>query len=59
MHELVHLFLGNTGISAIRADNPVERFCNDVASAYLLPEEALAALVLGVKPTQAGEMVSG
>lgn len=44
VHELVHLFLGNTGISAIRADNPVEQFCNDVASAYLLPEEALAVL---------------
>ncbi len=47
VHELVHLFLGNTGISATRADNPVERFCNDVASAYLLPEEALAVLKQG------------
>ena len=44
VHELVHLFLGNTGISGIRAGNRIEQFCNDVASAYLLPEEALTAL---------------
>ncbi len=46
IHELVHLFLGDTGISGARArpGNQVERFCNDVASAFLLPEEALDAL---------------
>ena len=44
VHELVHLFLGDTGISGIRAGNRIEQFCNDVASAYLLPEEALTAL---------------
>lgn len=46
MHELVHLFLGYTGISGIRAGNRVEQFCNDVASAFLLPEKALATLEL-------------
>ncbi len=44
VHELVHLFLGDTGISGSPAASGVEQFCNDVASAYLLPEEALAAL---------------
>ena len=44
LHELVHLFLGHTGISGIKTDSQVEEFCNDVASLYLLPEEALAAL---------------
>lgn len=44
VHELVHLFLGDTGISGIRAGNDIEQFCNDVASAFLLPEEALMAL---------------
>ena len=44
VHELVHLFLGDTGISGIRAGNRIEQFCNDVASAYLLPEEALTPL---------------
>lgn len=47
VHELVHLFLGHTGISGIRAGNRVEQFCNDVASAFLLPEKALATLELG------------
>lgn len=46
VHELVHLFLGHTGISGIRAGNRVEQFCNDVASAHLLPEKALEALEL-------------
>ncbi len=44
VHELVHLFLGHTGISGIRAGNRVEQFCNDVASAFLLPQKALATL---------------
>ena len=48
VHELVHLFLGDTGISGSPAASGVEQFCNDVASAYLLPEEALAALEPGL-----------
>lgn len=44
VHELVHLFLGHTGISGIRVANRVEQFCNDVASAFLLPAKALATL---------------
>ena len=48
IHELTHIFLGQTGVSgAASADNPttnnsrVERFCNDVAGKFLLPEQAL------------------
>ena len=44
IHELTHIFLGQTGVSgAISTDRPttdkarVERFCNDVASELLLP----------------------
>ena len=37
LHELTHLFLGQTGISGITVDNHVEKFCNDVASEVLLP----------------------
>ena len=47
-HELVHLFVGTTGVSALpttkapRTDNEhVERFCNDVASEMLLPTDLL------------------
>ncbi|NQY81657.1 MAG: ImmA/IrrE family metallo-endopeptidase [Alphaproteobacteria bacterium] len=44
LHELVHLWIGDTGISgAISGDLiAVEQFCNHVASEVLLPESALA-----------------
>ena len=37
LHELVHLILGQTGVSGGQAENDVELFCNDVASEFLLP----------------------
>ena len=36
LHELVHLLLGQTGISGARAETEIERFCNDVAGEFLL-----------------------
>jgi len=48
IHELVHVFLGQSGVSGpIFTDNPmthnarVERFCNDVAGEFLLPQQLL------------------
>lgn len=41
LHEVVHLLLGKTGISGSRAETETERFCNDVASEYLLPQSAI------------------
>lgn len=41
IHELTHIWLGQTGISDKRAGNPIEKFCNDVASHLLLPVEEL------------------
>lgn len=41
LHELVHLLLGQTGISGAPADTPVERFCNDVAGEFLLAADEL------------------
>ena len=45
IHELAHIWLGQTGVSgAISTQNPVgeaaqiERFCNDVAGEFLLPD---------------------
>ena len=46
LHELAHLILGNTGISGIDSENDVERFCNDVASDFLLPTNELEKLSL-------------
>ena len=39
LHELTHLILGQTGVSDTRADNDIERFCDDIASEFLLPQE--------------------
>lgn len=50
IHELAHIWLGRSGVSGpITADEPrttqgqIERFCNDVAGEFLLPEAALIA----------------
>ena len=37
LHEVVHLFLGKTGISAGVPEQAIEKFCSDVASQILLP----------------------
>lgn len=39
LHELAHIWLGQTGVSGLWADKWIERFCNDVASEYLLPPD--------------------
>jgi len=44
VHELVHLILGNTGISGLHADDDEEMFCNDVAREYLLPRMEMKLL---------------
>lgn len=38
MHEMAHLILGQTGVSSAYYDNVIEKFCNDVASEFFLPE---------------------
>lgn len=44
LHELTHLWLGQTGISGMQSDLGIERLCNDVASHILLPAEELEEL---------------
>lgn len=46
VHELTHIWLGQTGISNAYSDLDIERFCNKVASDVLLPETDLASLDL-------------
>jgi len=41
LHELVHLFLGSTGISGADGSVAIERYCNDVAGEILLPVNEL------------------
>jgi Zn-dependent peptidase ImmA (M78 family) len=44
VHELVHLWLGTTGISGAEGKNLIERYCNDVAGEVLVPTEDLSGL---------------
>jgi Zn-dependent peptidase ImmA (M78 family) len=37
LHELAHLWLGQTGVSGTDSENKIERYCNDVAGEFLLP----------------------
>ena len=37
VHEMTHLMLGQTGVSGARAEKKIEKFCNDVASEFMLP----------------------
>lgn len=60
LHELAHLWLGQTGISGARATKAIEQFCNDVAAQILLPADDVAALSVPDDLTlvQAAERVS-
>lgn len=44
LHEMTHLLLGHSGISAGYRGNETDQFCNDVAGEYLLPTEELRSL---------------
>lgn len=64
IHELAHLFVGSTGISGSPiADTPrtqierTEQFCNDVASEFLLPTEAIAQVAQMETVEQASDVI--
>lgn len=60
LHELVHIWLGQTGVSGWRAEISIERFCNDVASEFLLPDSELHQLdvVDGADPKSTQQQIS-
>ena len=47
LHEAAHLLLGHTGVGSAHTDSRLERFCDDVAGAFLLPAGELDVLDLG------------
>jgi Zn-dependent peptidase ImmA (M78 family) len=49
IHELVHLWLGTTGVSGVFADAQIEKFCNDVAGSFLLPAKELPRIGVDLK----------
>ena len=55
LHELTHLWLGQTGISGEFAEIAVEQFCNDVAGEFLLPGNELEQQI--ALPTAQNEQV--
>ncbi len=44
IHELVHIWLGQTGISNTYSDRKIEKFCNEVAGEFFLPKSELNQL---------------
>ena len=45
LHELAHIWLGQTGVSGGRPTSTIETFCNDVAGRILLPSAEIAGEV--------------
>ncbi len=48
LHELAHLWLGTTGISAKDTEQHIEQYCNDVAGEFLLPTAEIRQLAPNV-----------
>lgn len=46
VHELVHLWLGATGVSGSYGDQEIEKFCNDVSSDFLVPISEIRELLI-------------
>lgn len=47
LHEVAHLWLGRSGVSGGYSERKIEKLCNDVASAILLPAAELKEFQLG------------
>jgi Zn-dependent peptidase ImmA (M78 family)/transcriptional regulator with XRE-family HTH domain len=46
LHELAHIWLGQTGISGYGSEDDVERFCDSVAASFLLNPEELEGIAV-------------
>jgi Zn-dependent peptidase ImmA (M78 family) len=44
LHELAHIWLGQTGVSGYSSEAAVEKFCDEVAARFLLDPEELKAI---------------
>jgi Zn-dependent peptidase ImmA (M78 family) len=59
VHELVHLWLGDTGVSGPEAASRIEQYCNDVAGEVLLPAAELASFPRAATLDEATARISG
>ena len=46
LHEMTHLALGQTGVSGAYVEKRIEKFCNEVASEFLLPTDEFKEFTL-------------
>jgi len=46
LHEMVHIVLGQTGVSGDFMEKRIEKFCNEVASEFLLPSNEFQEFIL-------------
>ena len=65
IHELTHILIGSTGVSAppeptrpTTSEERIERFCNDAASEFLLPDDSLLAIEQQAEFDVASETIS-
>jgi len=56
LHELAHIWMNKTGVSAQSHEHDVEKYCNDVASMILMPEVDLQRIAASL-PAQRQDMV--
>lgn len=61
LHEVCHLWLGESAISSLNSDAASERLCNEVASSFLLSDEEVSDLHLPASgsPIDLASMLSG
>ncbi len=53
LHEIAHIVLGETGISGAFAEQEIEKFCNEVASEFLLPKEEFNEFAVSIFDNEA------
>jgi len=57
LHELVHLWLGATGVSGQNIDAQIERYCNDIAGEILLPTSEITDVLAGLRRASIEKMI--
>jgi len=59
LHEIVHVLLGQTGVSGSFAELKIEKYCNDIASEILLPANEFDRFhIYDVAPEEQARLIS-
>jgi len=45
IHELMHILIGETGVSSYSLESELEKYCDSIAGAFLLPESVLEEII--------------